>query len=95
MNAGSDGTTTVVVIPSGTTAADLCIRGAADGILEQLIDLAVPPPPVGVYRNHGKYIQRVTEKVRAALASMINSGVLTPAEAAGIEGCVVSQRAKK
>jgi len=88
VSANSDGTTTVAKMPLDATPADLCAAG--HGVLVDLMDALVPP---GAPRNHGAEVSRVVEKTRQALDSLVNSQVLTRAEAGRVEACVVAARA--
>lgn len=88
VSANSDGTTTVAKMPLDAQPADLCAAGR--GVLVDLLDALVPPGALG---NHGAEVSRVVEKTRQALDSLVNSQVLTHAEAGRVEACVVAARA--
>jgi hypothetical protein len=91
VSANSDGTTTIAKVPLNATAADFCTP-TGGGILGGLIDALVPP--TGAYRNHGDYVRQVVHKTAQAVASLVNSQVVTAAEGEEIQSCIVSQRAQ-
>jgi hypothetical protein len=93
VNANPDGSTTVAFVPIGVTPEQFCDRATGGGILGDLIDALAPFP--GPFKNHGEFMRRVTHKTKEALASLINSGVITVEEAGEIHGCVVSKQAKR
>jgi len=90
VSANSDGTTTVAKVPLEATAADFCTPGGG-GILGGLLDALVPSDG---HKNHGDFVRQVVAKTKEALESLVHSGVLTRAEAAKIESCIVSARAQ-
>jgi hypothetical protein len=91
VSANSDGTTTVSKVPLNATAADFCTPSGG-GILGDLIDALVPP--TGTYRNHGDYVRQVVHKSQQAVASLVNSQVVTQAQGEEIQSCIVSHRAE-
>jgi hypothetical protein len=91
VSANSDGTTVITKVPLDAQPADFCTPGGG-GILGGLIDALVPPE--GSFRNHGDFVQQVVRKTKEALASLVNSGVLTREEAGDIQSCIVSARAQ-
>jgi len=91
VSANSDGTTVVTRVPLGSTPADFCDPATGGGILGDLIDALVP---AGGVRNHGDFVSQVTHKSKQAVATLVNSGVLTLAQGEQVHSCVVSSRAE-
>ncbi|HJQ33691.1 MAG TPA: hypothetical protein VJ866_16025 [Pyrinomonadaceae bacterium] len=91
VSAGSDGSTVVTRVPFGATTADFCNPATGAGLLGDLIDALLPAASV---RNHGDFASQVTAKSKQAVATLVNSGVITRAQGDQIHGCVVSSRAR-